>query len=686
MSSSIQAKGWVCPKCKKEKPAIAAKCTCGAWKPGYTPNAAAKKPGQLLKWKCPKCKHEKPATALRCMPCNTYQPGHAPAKPKRLCPDCQKTDLNIGLCSCWVKKETTRRKEMLQSIPPVHVIARIVYDGFRGQIPFNTKHHPIVIPPEQVTIGQLKDIILREVFGRQTRIAPPPKGLMSLFYHDKELMPPTSLLAEDHGFRGTRDGSVAMPKSLNTLGIDTGFISRKFGFDITLYVDQVLTFEVVPSPFQDTAQRGGLSDVTCGGLLAPNNTFSLHFPNKKSLMKEVTAAQAKEQLQLVSGIPIERLHILSASGGESDVQKQDFQVSPSSIRTCADEWLVHVLTLNGKHWKVGIDSTSTLRLLKERIRWSGCRVDDDGHLILGDGKVLPNDREEETIESLCLSDGCVLYVVEEIAAYFQETEERQQPTIPPLCESLVGGERLEFRCMPRTACLRQEPERCNGLLGLRIRAVNQHDVGGEIDGDDPKSSPFYKAMHLTKGTVTVLDRGSVTYIRIWCSYEISVVMTDLKSKSPGYLYDIYAMSKQDGTDVVHCPVGLTEGFAAADIYPKNQDGTLDTAKRDFEAKWTLSKSRREAAFPLDSASGALVVQLETASASVEDDKKRILNAIAGNTDNFLSDPPASHESYDKLNVRVRVRFALSSYRTALERHADMKPFRKRSLTIQKLIW
>ena len=45
-------------------------------------------------------------------------------------------------------------------------------------------------------------------------------------------------------------------------------------------------------------------------------------------------------------------------------------------------------------------------------------------------------------------------------------------------------------------------------------ANNQHELGLEIS-NDPRQTSFFRAMGLARGTVSVLDRGAITFSRIW---------------------------------------------------------------------------------------------------------------------------------------------------------------------------
>ena len=51
-----------------------------------------------------------------------------------------------------------------------------------------------------------------------------------------------------------------------------------------------------------------------------------------------------------------------------------------------------------------------------------------------------------------------------------------------------------------------------------------------------KGKPFLKAMEISKGTVSILDKEYVVYSRMWCIYELYKSLMD---KKDGYKFDVY---------------------------------------------------------------------------------------------------------------------------------------------------
>ena len=116
---------------------------------------------------------------------------------------------------------------------------------------------------------------------------------------------------------------------------------------------------------------------------------------------------------------------------------------------------------------------------------------------------------------------------------------------------------------------------------------------------DPKETPFYKAMQLCDGVVVVLDGNATPFLRIWCCFELAMVILGKK-----LLLD-FATVHDDK------PQLLTEGFAS----PEEENNPQQ-------------KSNREYRFPLELMEKGYDIRIEEAEASQEKDKRSILNSIA----------------------------------------------------------
>ncbi|CAB9530519.1 expressed unknown protein [Seminavis robusta] len=209
-------------------------------------------------------------------------------------------------------------------------------------------------------------------------------------------------------------------------------------------------------------------------------------------------------------------------------------------------------------------------------------------------------------------------------------------------------------------------------------ANNQHRLDGELPGDSSHENylqtiPFYRAINLADGTVSIVDTKATCYTRIWCVFEVAIstgVLTkansdrsDIQGKqSDHHLYDVYAITGGQQSRAI----GLTDGLAHVD------------------RSCPPAQLARQQDFPMEICQRALDIQLEHANATVDQDKKRILHyicstennrqGVAGGLDN-VEDPPTSHPGYERVNALLNGFFAISSYRNALEQGNDMAQYR-----------
>ena len=168
---------------------------------------------------------------------------------------------------------------------------------------------------------------------------------------------------------------------------------------------------------------------------------------------------------------------------------------------------------------------------------------------------------------------------------------------------------------------------------------NQHDIQHEMNAD-PAQSPFAKALKLCNHrTVSILDVSSKVYTRLWCIYELHKTL--MESDSEGMLA-VYTTKKH--TLSLHrglikenrLAVGLVDGGVSNDA------------------------PGREDHFPMERILKSVQVQIEKANASMKEDERNIKNAIVGIHSNENTEPPETHENFDKLNRAVRGAFASSN--------------------------
>jgi hypothetical protein len=182
-------------------------------------------------------------------------------------------------------------------------------------------------------------------------------------------------------------------------------------------------------------------------------------------------------------------------------------------------------------------------------------------------------------------------------------------------------------------------------------ANNQHELGADL-GTDPKKSSFYKALQQAEGVLLVLDKQATPFSRIWCCFEESVAVRD---PALSLLLDIATVDIGGKAQLL--AAGLTREEEAMEEVRKTQPR---------KASGWLQKSKREVAFPLELVvRHGLKVDIEAAEASVQADKDRILNSVAGNA--LDQKPAAGHAAYVKVNQALGGIFASEAWRQAVEK-------------------
>ena len=150
---------------------------------------------------------------------------------------------------------------------------------------------------------------------------------------------------------------------------------------------------------------------------------------------------------------------------------------------------------------------------------------------------------------------------------------------------------------------------------------NQWSLSGDIT-KDPLKSGFNKAIEIANGrTVTILDGGDCTTMkRTWCVFEVSRA-TDVKRESRVWaIYTAHVHKRRSGDEYSFTAVGIVSGGATGD------NAFSPTAAR-------------EGPFPLKLIEQSYNVNIESAEASVEADKKHILNSLAGRRRGTDQSPP-----------------------------------------------
>ena len=221
------------------------------------------------------------------------------------------------------------------------------------------------------------------------------------------------------------------------------------------------------------------------------------------------------------------------------------------------------------------------------------------------------------------------------------------PQLPLWCVSHFTGMPFKdlLECLEQHARDRGISEYAPYWIG--VFAINHHALPQEAAVDDP----YKKALDNATGSVTIIDREALALKRVWCVYEAHETIRRLTHK-----WDVYTpldhicvtANRVDGTRHRKCTaVGFIDGYSVADL-------------RLFE----YNKMRRESFFPLSLITAALNLSVQEAHASVEADRRVILNTFAGQP--IHAPYPKDHEGYDDVNNLVKARFALYAMRLCAE--------------------
>lgn len=201
-------------------------------------------------------------------------------------------------------------------------------------------------------------------------------------------------------------------------------------------------------------------------------------------------------------------------------------------------------------------------------------------------------------------------------------------------------------------------------------ANNQHDLSDITQ--DPAESGFAKALEVAKyRTISILDEGGIVFTRVWCIEEL--YLTHIYSQEQKRLYGkegqgiwaIYTAHDHENGEEKHA-VGIIPGGTSAD----GGDGSYI--------------ANREAPFPMERILQSRNINIQTTQASVESDRRHILNSIAKRSD-LDAEPLERHDNYEELNDAVRGAFACAlpalrgSYNEGGEQWIDMLKVMSKSL-------
>lgn len=190
------------------------------------------------------------------------------------------------------------------------------------------------------------------------------------------------------------------------------------------------------------------------------------------------------------------------------------------------------------------------------------------------------------------------------------------------------------------------------------RAGEDHDDDNDKSDASHNASPswqtssfFRHALEVAEGVVCVVDSNASFVSRVWPIFEISAAV-NCATTQPGRMrkyFDVYTALGQGSHPNA---VGMTDGLAEVDD------------------KSEVKKMRRELLFPRALLWALVSLTLETGKASTEDDRRFILNTIAGRS-NIALLPFTKHASYASFNADVRGHFASYGLRGAVEAGGDV---------------
>ena len=130
-------------------------------------------------------------------------------------------------------------------------------------------------------------------------------------------------------------------------------------------------------------------------------------------------------------------------------------------------------------------------------------------------------------------------------------------------------------------------------------------------------NPFLKAMEISKGTVSILDKECVVYSRIWCIYELYKSLMD---KKDDYKFDVYTEHDWEVNQKLTVDTFKDSGDAIGLI-----DGFIDGDIQIGRTPNPFFKSLRESQFPLERILDAGAIDIKKAEASEVRDEKYIKN-------------------------------------------------------------
>ena len=185
-------------------------------------------------------------------------------------------------------------------------------------------------------------------------------------------------------------------------------------------------------------------------------------------------------------------------------------------------------------------------------------------------------------------------------------------------------------CLARHVQDRTKGEEGDGTcLWICAYATRQWSLATDV-ADDPSHMSFHRALQLSFGTIAIIDQAAHFFDRVWCCYEMYESLTmqegerDVTARANGrHTFDVYHTSL--GTQA---PCRIVEhGFLPPEAAALTE-GVLDLER-------------------------GMDVKLQLAKASVDADRRRILNSVVGGGRDRSAEVLAEHPQYEEVNATLR---------------------------------
>ncbi|CAB9525084.1 unknown protein [Seminavis robusta] len=260
--------------------------------------------------------------------------------------------------------------------------------------------------PERITVGELKQQVLE-----QAAIEPEIRQKMNnqnahlrLFLDDgkeEELVPSSSLLIEDHGFR-TASHLMGRRKDRAYLLLIAEYI---LDIHVTRYPEASRQHLATNNLSQEdeVCSSGGEFGLGCVVRVPITGVYGLN-----------RLHHIKEMISLETNMPTSRLRIYRKGQENADTVTMYVPLNANREQwytMWVNDWEISVRTLQGTVFLLGVDSDQTVEDLQKQIAKKASIQEQDHVLILSDGKMLGNEQLSWALERCGVTNHSTVYVV-----------------------------------------------------------------------------------------------------------------------------------------------------------------------------------------------------------------------------------------------------------------------------------